>query len=99
MTISPHEPRPACMGSNDVNSTRMAYSTWLAAHDELHAANSRFADGVAAQLPERQLLELAHQVGVLQDKERESLTALSRLHIWARRDAVARPFVAGSVAS
>ena len=87
------------MGSDDVISTRMAYSTWLAAHDDLHAANSRFADGVAAQLPEQELLELAHQVALLQEKERESLTVLSRLHIWARRDAVARPFVAGSVAS
>ncbi|WP_427912393.1 hypothetical protein ACPWT1_17360 [Ramlibacter sp. MMS24-I3-19] len=82
-----------------MNSTRMAYSEWLAAHDELHAANSRFADGVAAQLPEGQLLDLAHRVAVLQEKERDSLTVLSRLHIWARRDAVARPFVASSVAS
>lgn len=87
------------MGSNDVISTRMAYSEWLAAYDELHAANSRFADGVAAQLPQRELLALAHEVAVLQDKERNHLTALSRLHIWARRDSVARPFVAGSVTS
>ena len=87
------------MGRNDVNSTRVAYSEWLAAHDELHAANSRFADGVAAQLPERELLDLPHQVGLLQEKERESLTILSRLHIWARRDAGARPFVASSVTS
>lgn len=80
-------------------STRMAYSEWLAAYDRLSAANSRFADGVAAQLPERDLLAMAHEVAVLQDRERDSLTALSRLHIWARRDAVARPFVAGSMAS
>lgn len=87
------------MGSNDVISTRMAYSEWLAAHDALSAANSRFADGVAAQLPERELIAMAHEVAVLQEKERNSLTALSRLHIWARRDVVARPFVAGSVTS
>lgn len=87
------------MGSDDVISTRMAYSAWLAAHDELHAANSRFADGVAALLPQSQLLELAHEVALLQEKERDSLTALSRLRLWARRDAVARPFVAGSVTS
>lgn len=77
----------------------MAYSAWLAAHDELYAANSRFADGVAAQLPQDELLELAHQVAVLQERERDSLTALSRLHIWARRDAIARPLVAGSTAA
>lgn len=77
----------------------MAYSEWLAAYDELAAANSRFADGVAAQRPERELLALAHAVAVLQDKERDSLTALSRLHIWARRDTVARPFAAGSMVS
>jgi hypothetical protein len=73
-----------------LNSTRVAYIDWLRSHDKLHAANTRFADGVAGQLPEAELLARAHQVALLQEQERQNLSALSALRIWPRRNAVER---------
>ena len=81
-----------------MNSTRVAYIDWLRSHDKLHAANSRFADGVARQLPEAELLALAHQVALMQEQERQNLSALSALRIWPRRSPVERPSLpAGSL--
>ena len=88
------------IGRVALNSTSVAYIDWLRSHDQLHAANCRFADGVAAKRPEAELLALAHQVALLQDQERLNLSSLSALRIWPRRSGVERASLpAGSLAA
>lgn len=61
------------------SSERRTYEGWLETNRLLHKANLAFAAGVGQGLPESRLLDLARQVGQLQEDESDKLQALCTL--------------------